>query len=156
MTRLTRRGLALSAATSLSVMLLGREAFAQTYPSQDIHFIVGFAPGSGPDLIARWIAEKIRPHLNDRTILIENKVGAGGNIATEYVARAKPDGYVIYITGGSALAASGHLFRESSGRRDEGIPKYRDLGPPTDASRRRTKLIIQNDSRASGRNEEQG
>src|SRR6476646_2249705 len=111
MTRLTRRGLALSAATSLSVMLLGREAFAQTYPSQDIHFIVGFAPGSGPDLIARWIAEKIRPHLDNRTILIENKVGAGGNIATEYVARAKPDGYVIYVTGGSALAASGHLFK---------------------------------------------
>jgi tripartite-type tricarboxylate transporter receptor subunit TctC len=112
MTRLTRRGLTLSAsATALSVMLLGRDAFAQAYPSQDIHFIVGFAPGSGPDLITRWIAEKIRPHLNNRTIVVENKVGAGGNIATEYVARAKPDGYVVYVTGGSALAASGHLFK---------------------------------------------
>ena len=91
--------------------MLGDDAFAQTYPSQDIHFIVGFAPGSGPDLITRWIAEKIRPHLDNRTILVENKVGAGGNIATEYVARSKPDGYVIYVTGGSALAASGHLFK---------------------------------------------
>jgi tripartite-type tricarboxylate transporter receptor subunit TctC len=109
--RLTRRSLVLSAcATSLNVML-GDDAFAQTYPSQDIHFIVGFAPGSGPDLITRWIAEKIRPYLDNRTILVENKVGAGGNIATEYVARAKPDGYVIYVTGGSALAASGHLFK---------------------------------------------
>ena len=44
-------------------------------------------------------------------IIVENKVGAIGNIATEYVARAKPDGYTIYITGGSALAASGHLFK---------------------------------------------
>jgi tripartite-type tricarboxylate transporter receptor subunit TctC len=92
-------------------MLFGKDAFAQAYPSQDIHFIVGFAPGSGPDLITRWVADKIKPHLNNRTIVVENKVGAGGNIATEYVARAKPDGYVIYITGGSALAASGHLFK---------------------------------------------
>ena len=53
---------------------------------------------------------RIRPHLSNRAVVVENKVGAGGNIATEYVAPAKPDGYVIYITGGSALAASGHLF----------------------------------------------
>ena len=112
MIRLTRRDLGLIAsATALNAVSFGKDALAQAYPSQDIHFIVGFAPGSGPDLIARWIAEKIRPHLDNRTILIENKVGAGGNIATEYVARAKPDGYVLYITGGSALAASGHLFK---------------------------------------------
>jgi tripartite-type tricarboxylate transporter receptor subunit TctC len=83
---------------------------AQVYPSQDIHFIVGFAPGSGPDVITRWVAEKMRPSIG-RTIVVENRVGAGGNIATEYVARAKPDGYTVYMTGGSALAASGHLYR---------------------------------------------
>jgi len=86
---------------------------SEDYPSQDIHFIVGFAPGSGPDVITRWVAEKMRASIG-RTIVVENRVGAGGNIATEYVARAKPDGYTVYMTGGSALAASGHLFRNLS------------------------------------------
>lgn len=85
-------------------------ARAEDYPSQDIHFIVGFAPGSGPDVIARFVSEKMRVRLN-RTIIVENKVGAGGNIASEYVARSKPDGYTIYITGGSALAASPYLMK---------------------------------------------
>ena len=85
-------------------------ARAQTYPTQDVHFIVGFAAGSGPDVIARFVAEKMRPLLG-KQVIVENKVGAGGNIATEYVARSKPDGYTLYITGGSALAASGHLFK---------------------------------------------
>ncbi|MGZ5805213.1 MAG: Bug family tripartite tricarboxylate transporter substrate binding protein [Xanthobacteraceae bacterium] len=94
-----------------SMLLSGaRQASAQPYPSQDIHLIVGFAAGSGPDVIARFLAEKMRGKLN-RTVIVENKVGAVGNIATEYVARAKPDGYTIYITGGGALAASGHLFK---------------------------------------------
>jgi len=46
-----------------------------------------------------------------RPIIVENKAGAGGNIATEYVARAKPDGYTIYITGASALAANMHVLK---------------------------------------------
>jgi tripartite-type tricarboxylate transporter receptor subunit TctC len=99
------KGLLIAAA-----MLTSGLAQGQSYPSQDVHFVVGFAPGSGPDIITRFLAEKMRPHLN-RTIIVENKVGAGGNIATEYVARAKPDGYTIYITGGGALAASGYLFK---------------------------------------------
>jgi tripartite-type tricarboxylate transporter receptor subunit TctC len=85
-------------------------AAAQTYPAQDVHVVVGFAAGSGPDVIARFVAEKMRPDLG-KPIIVENKVGAGGNIATEYVARAKPDGHTLYITGGSALAAAAHLSR---------------------------------------------
>jgi tripartite-type tricarboxylate transporter receptor subunit TctC len=98
-------------AMAASSLLVAGTARAQTYPDRDVHFIVGFAPGSGPDLITRWVADKMRPLINNTAIVVENKVGAGGNIATEYVARAKPDGYVIYVTGGSALAASGHLFK---------------------------------------------
>src|SRR5436190_16864260 len=95
----------------LPVLLMGTPtgAIAQSFPSQDVHFVVGFAAGSGPDTIARFFAEKMRPQL--KTIIVENKVGAIGNIATEYVARAKPDGHTLYITGGNALAASGHLFK---------------------------------------------
>jgi tripartite-type tricarboxylate transporter receptor subunit TctC len=86
-------------------------AHAQAYPSQDIHFICGFAPGSGADVIVRFFAEKVRA-LSGRTTIVENKVGALGNIATEYVARAKPDGYTVYITGASALAANMSVFKK--------------------------------------------
>jgi tripartite-type tricarboxylate transporter receptor subunit TctC len=97
-------------ALGLSATLAASAASAQSFPSQDVHFVVGFAAGSGPDTIARFVADKIRPMLN-RPIVVENKVGAVGNIATEHVARAKPDGHTLYITGGNALAASGHLFK---------------------------------------------
>jgi tripartite-type tricarboxylate transporter receptor subunit TctC len=99
-------------ALAASIVALGaaRGALAQAYPSQDVRLIVGFAAGSGPDTIARFLAEKMRVALN-RTVIVENKVGAIGNIATEYVARAKPDGHVLYVTGGNALASSGHLFK---------------------------------------------
>ena len=104
------RAMALILASSLIAISPLGAASDQSYPSQDIRFVVGFAAGSGPDTIARFLAEKMRERLK-RTIVVENKVGAVGNIATEYVARAKPDGYTIYITGGTALAASGHLFK---------------------------------------------
>lgn len=85
-------------------------AVAQQYPVQDIHLICGFAAGSGADVIVRFIAEKMKT-LSGRSIIVENKVGAGGNIATEYVARAKPDGYTVYITGASTLAANMHVLK---------------------------------------------
>jgi tripartite-type tricarboxylate transporter receptor subunit TctC len=83
---------------------------AQTYPSQDIHIICAFPAGSGADIIARYYAEKIRA-LSGRNTIVENKPGAVSNIATEYVARAKPDGYTIYIQGGSSIAANMSLFK---------------------------------------------
>ncbi len=86
---------------------------AQTYPTQDVHFICGFAAGSGADIIVRFFADKMRP-LIGRSIIVENKVGAIGNLATEYVARAKPDGYTIYVTGASGLAANMHIFKNPS------------------------------------------
>ena len=85
-------------------------ALAQAYPSQDVHFICGFAAGSGADIIVRYFAEKIRKPMG-RTIIVENRVGAIGNIATEYVARSKPDGHTIYVTGANSVAANMHLFK---------------------------------------------
>jgi tripartite-type tricarboxylate transporter receptor subunit TctC len=84
---------------------------AQEYPSQDIHLVCAFPPGSGADVIVRYFGEKLRPIAN-RTIIVENKAGAAGNIATEYVARAKPDGYTIYVHAASAVAANMHLFKK--------------------------------------------
>jgi tripartite-type tricarboxylate transporter receptor subunit TctC len=93
---------------ALFVVLPGN---AQTYPSQDVHLICGYPAGSGADIIVRYYAEKLRPIVG-RAVIVDNKVGAGGNIATEYVARAKPDGYTIYLTGGGVLAANMYLFKK--------------------------------------------
>jgi tripartite-type tricarboxylate transporter receptor subunit TctC len=83
---------------------------AQQYPSQDLHFICAWPAGSGADAIVRFYAEKLKPMVN-RTIIVENKPGAGGNIGVEYASKAKPDGYTILVHGGYNLASNMHLFK---------------------------------------------
>ena len=106
----TRRELAAAVALIASVLAIS-PAHAQDYPSQDVRFVCAFPAGSGADVIVRYFADKLRPLMN-RTIVVQNRPGAIGNIATEYVARAKPDGYTIYITGGNGIAANMHLFKK--------------------------------------------
>jgi tripartite-type tricarboxylate transporter receptor subunit TctC len=116
MSRISRRQLTLGAsAAALGAPFFGlsNEARGQAYPSQDVHFICAFAAGSGADVIVRFMAERLRPSFG-RPIIVENKPGAVGNIATEYVARSKPDGHTIYVHGGSSLAANMHLFKTPS------------------------------------------
>jgi tripartite-type tricarboxylate transporter receptor subunit TctC len=107
--RLFALGLAATLAAATGTM--PESAFAQAYPSQDIRLICAFPPGSGADVLVRYFGEKLRP-ISGRTVIVENKSGAGGNIATEYVARAKPDGYTIYVHAATAVAANQHLFKK--------------------------------------------
>src|SRR5882724_11852025 len=88
-------------------------AHAQTYPSQDIRLVCAFPAGSGADVLVRYFSEKLRPIAN-RTVIVENKAGAGGNIAQEYVARSKPDGYTIFVHAATAVAANQHLLKKPS------------------------------------------
>ena len=106
-----------------------RSAYAQDYPSQDIHVVCAFPPGSGADVLVRYFAEKLRP-IGNRTVIVENKAGAGGNIATEYVARAKPDGYTIFVHAGTAVAAGQSPVQETAGRCRQGNPRRRDHQSP--------------------------
>jgi tripartite-type tricarboxylate transporter receptor subunit TctC len=94
-----------------AALLLSASAQAQDYPNKDIHFICGFGAGTGADTIVRYYAEKLRPIIN-RTILVENRAGAGANIAIEYVAKSKPDGYTILVHGGSGLASNMHVYKK--------------------------------------------
>jgi tripartite-type tricarboxylate transporter receptor subunit TctC len=110
MTNITRRQFGIGAATFGAAASVRQPAFAQAYPSQDVHFICAFPAGSGADVIVRWYADRLRPIMG-HNIIVENKVGAIGNLATEYAARAKPDGYTIYVHGASAVAANMHLFK---------------------------------------------
>src|SRR5215510_3750275 len=107
----TRTGLAAGALALAAVLGGAQGARAQEYPSQDIRLAVGFPPGSGADVFVRYFAEKLRP-IAGRTVIVENKPGAASNIATEYVARSKPDGHTIYPFAGTTVAASMHLFKK--------------------------------------------
>ncbi len=102
-------GLALALVGGLGAM--AGHVRAQDYPSQDIRFICAFPAGSGADVLVRHFADKLRPIVN-RTVIVENKAGAGGNIATEYVARSKPDGHTIFVHAGTAVAANQSLFKK--------------------------------------------
>ena len=85
-------------------------ANAQAYPTQDIRFICAFPAGSGADVLVRFFEKKIR-EVSGKTIITENKPGAAGLVATEFVARAKPDGYTIFVHAGSAVANIPALYK---------------------------------------------
>ena len=72
-------------------------ANAQPYPTKPIRIIAGFVAGGGSDFIARIVAQKITEPLG-RTVIVENRPGAGGAIATEYVAKQPADGYTLLLT----------------------------------------------------------
>jgi len=90
----TRRQVLQASGALLASSLTNATAFAQeAYPgSREVHAIAAFPPGSEADIFPRYFSENMRPFLG-ATIVVENKVGASGNIAVNYVAKAKPDGY---------------------------------------------------------------
>src|SRR5499427_826756 len=85
--------LAAGAAALPAVSIVAR---AQSYPTRPVRIIVGFAPGGPADLIARLIGQSLSERLGQQFI-IENRPGAGSNIATEAVVRAPPDGYTLLL-----------------------------------------------------------
>src|SRR3954471_175307 len=111
---LSRRELLRSAAAaSLAMPAISTGAFAQdAWPQREIHSICGFPPGTGADIFVRFYGKMLQERVG-KTVIVENKVGAFGNIATEYVARSKPDGYTIFVAPGSSfLAAAPALFKK--------------------------------------------
>jgi tripartite-type tricarboxylate transporter receptor subunit TctC len=86
--------------------LRSRFAWAQTFPSRPVRIIVGFAPGGAADIVARLIGQQLSERMGQQFI-IENRQGAGTNLATETVVRAAPDGYtLLLITGANANNAT--------------------------------------------------
>ena len=98
-TTISRRALGAAALTPL----LGAPALAQSYPSRAITLLVGFAPGGGTDIIARFLAPVLQEEFG-QTIAVENRPGASGTLAVLAMSRARPDGYTMLMTTISASA----------------------------------------------------
>ena len=108
--RIFRNALAALALAALAFGCSGAEA--ATYPAQKITVIVAFAPGGVADTLARLIGQGLSERLH-QSVVVENRGGAGGNIAAELVARATPDGYTLLATT-TALAINETLFVEQT------------------------------------------
>jgi tripartite-type tricarboxylate transporter receptor subunit TctC len=80
----------------------GTGARAQTFPSQPVKVVVPFPPGGGTDALARAIQEPMQKALG-QTIIVENKGGAGGNLAHEYVAKQPPDGHTVLVSSNNQM-----------------------------------------------------
>jgi len=85
---------------------------AQDYPVREIRSICNFAAGSGADIIVRFYSERLS-RLAGRPVLVENKPGVQGTLASDFVAKSKPDGYTLMITpASSTLATAPHIFKK--------------------------------------------
>ena len=98
----------LRALATLCAIVIGTAAHAQAYPAKPIHLLVAFPPGGPVDIIARLIAPKMSEILG-QPFVVENKVGASGNVATAEVAKSAPDGYTL-LAHSSAYAVNPTLF----------------------------------------------
>jgi len=79
----------------------------QNYPSKPVTVVVGFAPGGGTDTVARLLQGKLGEALG-QTVVVDNKTGAGGNIAVDFVAKSAPDGYTVVLANVGSLTVAPH------------------------------------------------
>ncbi len=92
----------------IAAFAIAGHALAQ-FPSRPVTMVVGFAPGGGTDTVARILAKTVSEGLGQQ-VVVDNKAGAGGNIATDYVAKAAPDGHTILLGNVGSLTVAPHLL----------------------------------------------
>ena len=95
----------------LAILLLPIAAWAQSWPTQPITVIMGFPAGSGVDVVARLLQEPMEKSLGGRLVM-DYRTGAGGNLASEAVAKAKPDGYTILLGTAATHGVNAALYRK--------------------------------------------
>ena len=104
--KLPRRQFLHLAAGAVALPALSHIAWAQAYPTRPVRIVVGFPPGTSSDITARLIAEWLSRRLGQQ-VLVENRTGAGTNIAAETVVQASPDGYsLLWVTQTNAINAT--------------------------------------------------
>src|SRR5678815_3941205 len=83
-------------------------AVAQIYPAKTVRIVVGTSPGGSPDVFGRLIAQKMSEAWG--AVVVENRIGANGNIAAEMVSKSAPDGYTAYVCDSAIWAINPHLY----------------------------------------------
>jgi tripartite-type tricarboxylate transporter receptor subunit TctC len=97
---------------SLAIAAAAPLAAAQDYPAREIRSVCNFAAGSGADIVVRYYSDALAK-LAGKPVIVENKPGAQGLVATDFVAKSRPDGYTLLITpASSTLATAPHLFKK--------------------------------------------
>jgi len=130
--KLPRRNFLHLAAGAAALSAMSRIAFAQAYPSRPVRLVVGFPAGGAGDIIARLIGQWLSEQLG-QPFVIENRPGAGSNVATEAVVRAPPDGYTLLLVN-PANAINATLYDKLS------FNFIRDITPV--ASTHRSPLVV--------------
>ena len=118
----------------ISILLLAGNAIAQPYPSKPIRVQVAFPPGGPVDIIARLVGPKLSEMLG-QPVVVENRVGASGNLATTEVAKAAPDGYTL-LSHSSAYAVNPSLFKNA------GYDPNKDLTPIAIVARQANIILV--------------
>src|SRR5687768_1976956 len=95
--------------STIAALLVSGMCFAQ-YPNKPVTIVVGFEPGGGTDTTARIVQGPLGEQLGQQ-IVVENRAGAGGNIAVDHVAKAAPDGYTLVLANVGALAVNPHILK---------------------------------------------
>jgi tripartite-type tricarboxylate transporter receptor subunit TctC len=120
-------------------------ARAQAWPTKPVRFVVGAAAGgSASDILTRYYAERIAER-SGQSVVVENRPGADGNLAAEFVARSTPDAHTFLVTGNNTHAANVHLYKSLS------FDPERDFAPVTTYARVPYVLLV-NPTRVSARN----
>ena len=114
------------AAATLGTVLCSANVWPQAWPAKPLRMIVPYAPGGGADITARVVSQLLSTRLGQQ-VLVENRAGAGGNIATEFVVRSLADGYTIYMGTVGQVSINQHMYDKLS------FDPLKDLAPITPA-----------------------
>ncbi len=106
---------------------LALPASAQSYPNKTIRILVGFAPGGSTDILARLIAQEMTKNVGQQ-VVVENRPGAGGNIAAELVSKAPPDGYTLHACTTGVFAIAPYIYSKLPYDPEKGIAPITQTG----------------------------
>jgi tripartite-type tricarboxylate transporter receptor subunit TctC len=115
--------------------LVATASLAQDWPAGPVHLVVPYGPGSTPDIVARIVGEKLSARIG-KPLIVDNKPGAGGNIGTDAVAKAAPDGQTIGLSIAGPLAVNALLYKSMP------YDPARDLAPVTIAATQPSVLVV--------------
>src|SRR5439155_22555440 len=103
------------AAGAAALPAFSRNAWAQAYPTRPVRLVVPFAAGTGPDVGFRLLGNRLS-EIWRQPVVIENRIGAGGNIGTQAVARSVPDGYTLLASGATSRQTVISFLRSATSR----------------------------------------